>query len=59
MLSDDNNEIYELDIDTFDTSTIFSVENLQDITKRNDTITYDIKLLRTKANNIALGIGSF
>lgn len=55
MMSDDNNEVYELDIDTFDTSSIFSVENLQDITKRNDTITYDIKLLRTKNNNIALG----
>ena len=53
--SDNNSEIYELDIDSFDTSTIFSVENLQDITKRNDTITFDIKLLRTKANNIALG----
>lgn len=54
-MSDDNSEIYELDIDTFDTSTIFAVENLQDITKRNDTICYDIKLLRTKNNNIALG----
>lgn len=54
-MSDDNNEVYELDIENFDTSSIFSVENLQDITKRNDTITYDIKLLRTKANNIALG----
>jgi len=54
-MSDNNNEVYELDIDTFDASTIFAVENLQDITKRNDTITYDIKLLRTKNNNIALG----
>ncbi|WP_313268731.1 hypothetical protein [Sphingobacterium sp.] len=55
IMSDDNAEIFELDIDTFNTSTIFSIENLQDITKRNDTITYDIKLLRTKSNNIALG----
>lgn len=54
-MSNNNSEVYELDIDSFDTSTIFSVENLQDITKRNDTITYDIKLLRTKNNNIALG----
>ncbi len=55
IMSDDNNEVYEVDIDTFNTSTIFAVENLQDITKRNDTITYDIKLLRTKNNNNALG----
>ena len=55
IMSNNNSEVYELDIDSFDTSTIFSVENLQDITKRNDTITYDIKLLRTKNNNIALG----
>lgn len=55
IMSDDNNEVYEVDIDTFNTSTIFAVENLQDITKRNDTICYDIKLLRTKSNNIALG----
>ncbi|MDF2948009.1 MAG: hypothetical protein K0R07_19 [Sedimentibacter sp.] len=55
IMSDGNNEVFELDIDTFDTSTVFAVENLQDITKRNDTITYDIKLLRTKNNNIALG----
>lgn len=54
-MSDDDSEVFELDIDTFNTSTIFALENLQDITKRNDTITYDIKLLRTKNNNIALG----
>ncbi len=55
IMSDDDSEVFELDIDSFDASTIFAVENLQDITKRNDTITYDIKLLRTKNNNIALG----
>jgi len=54
-MSNDDSEVFELDIDSFDTSTIFAVENLQDITKRNDTISYDIKLLRTKNNNIALG----
>ncbi len=55
ILSNITNDYAELDVDTTDMISIYSVENIQDISTRKDNITKDITLIGTDRNNIALG----
>ena len=52
-----NNEYLELDIEASESDmlSIFSIENIQDITTQKDNVTRDITLKGTKNNNIAFG----
>jgi hypothetical protein len=54
-LVDTNGTSAELEIETVDFSTIYSINDLSDITKRKDTITKNIKILGTKNNSRVLG----
>lgn len=48
-------EQYELDLEDIDLTTLYSVENLNDIEKRKDNFTKDFILKGTKNNNFILG----
>lgn len=56
FIQDDNTlHWHELDIDNIDFSTFYSIQELTDITLKNDTYTKNIVLPATKKNNLALG----
>ena len=45
----------EVEVDNFDLSTTFSLEEIKDVSKRKDTITKTIVIKGTKGNNIIFG----
>src|SRR5690606_16773765 len=53
IINDDG--VYTLDVESIDFNTIFKLENIQDITKREDSITKNFTLKGTKNNNNVLG----
>ena len=55
IFSDLNKHYEQLDIEPIDLTNIFSLENMQDITKRKDSITKDLTLKGTHNNNRVLG----
>lgn len=50
-----NNQWYDLDIDNIDFTTVFALDELQDISSRKDNYTKDLTINGTKKNNITLG----
>ena len=50
-----NNRWEELDIDTLNLNSVFSVEEIKDISKRKDNISTDVVIKGTQKNNIILG----
>lgn len=54
LLDEDGNHA-KLEIETIDFSTVFSINDITDISKRKDTITKNIKIVGTKNNNRVLG----
>jgi len=47
------NEVFEIDVDDFELSTVFSVENIKNIESRKDNVTKDIVIKGTKKNKQA------
>lgn len=54
-LIDESGEFAQLEIESVDFSTTFSISDLTDISKRKDSISKNLKILGTKTNNRILG----
>lgn len=55
FLIDKDGSYAQLELESLDFSTIFSINDIKDISKRKDTISKNIKILGTKNNNRVLG----
>jgi hypothetical protein len=55
FLIDKDGSYAQLELESLDFSTTFSINDIKDISKRKDTISKNIKILWTKNNNRVLG----